>query len=86
MQLPPPGLCSHLCPSSPERKTEAMPFPFSRRSWDPSEEFPRSTFNCNPGACSSLPRTPNQVALPAPPHLQGPQCLLGQVPLRKEHR
>uniref|UniRef100_A0A452SJA5 Sorbin and SH3 domain containing 3 n=1 Tax=Ursus americanus TaxID=9643 RepID=A0A452SJA5_URSAM len=30
------------------------------RSWDPSEEFPRSTFNCNPGA-SSLHQTPNQV-------------------------
>ncbi|XP_040482466.1 vinexin isoform X1 [Ursus maritimus] len=32
----------------------------SGRSWDPSEEFPRSTFNCNPGA-SSLHQTPNQV-------------------------
>nr|XP_036306238.1 vinexin isoform X1 [Pipistrellus kuhlii] len=33
----------------------------SGRSWDPSEEYPRSTFSCNPGAFSSLPRTPNQV-------------------------
>ncbi|XP_027453262.2 vinexin isoform X6 [Zalophus californianus] len=33
----------------------------SGRSWDPSEEAPRSTFNCNPGA-SSLHQTPNQVA------------------------
>ncbi|XP_004402258.1 PREDICTED: vinexin [Odobenus rosmarus divergens] len=30
------------------------------RSWGPSEEVPRSTFNCNPGA-SSLHQTPNQV-------------------------
>lgn len=62
-----------------------MPFPFSRRSWDPSEEYPRSTFNCNPGAFSSLPRTSNQVALPTPSP-QGPQCLLGQGPLCKQHR
>ncbi|XP_025318903.1 vinexin isoform X2 [Canis lupus baileyi] len=31
------------------------------RSWNPSEEFPRSTFNCNPGAPSSLHQTPKQV-------------------------
>ncbi|KAM7140934.1 vinexin isoform 2-T2 [Molossus nigricans] len=33
----------------------------SGRSWNLSEEFPRSTFSCNPGASSSLPKTPNQV-------------------------
>ncbi|XP_014652153.1 PREDICTED: vinexin isoform X2 [Ceratotherium simum simum] len=33
----------------------------SGRSWDLSEEFPRSTFNCNPGASSSQLQTPNQV-------------------------
>eukprot|EP00071_Canis_lupus_P031948 XP_022265505.1 vinexin [Canis lupus familiaris] len=33
----------------------------SGRSWNPSEEFPRSTFNCNPGAPSSLHQTPKQV-------------------------
>ncbi|XP_041623127.1 vinexin isoform X8 [Vulpes lagopus] len=31
------------------------------RRWNPSEEFPRSTFNCNPGAPSSLHQTPKQV-------------------------
>lgn len=46
-----------------------MTFPFSRRSWDLSEEFSRNTSNCNPGTFSSLPQTPNQVARPAPsPH------------------
>uniref|UniRef100_F1RMA6 Sorbin and SH3 domain containing 3 n=1 Tax=Sus scrofa TaxID=9823 RepID=F1RMA6_PIG len=38
-----------------------MSFPFFRRSWDVSEEFLRSTFNCNSGAPSSLHPTPNQV-------------------------
>ncbi|XP_028377400.2 vinexin isoform X5 [Phyllostomus discolor] len=33
----------------------------SGRSWDCSEEFPRSTFHCNPGASSNLSQTPNQV-------------------------
>ncbi|KAM5308132.1 vinexin isoform 4-T4 [Glossophaga mutica] len=33
----------------------------SGRSWDCSEEFPRSTFHCNPGASSILSQTPNQV-------------------------
>uniref|UniRef100_A0A673T736 Sorbin and SH3 domain containing 3 n=2 Tax=Suricata suricatta TaxID=37032 RepID=A0A673T736_SURSU len=33
----------------------------SGRSWDLSEEFSRSTFNCNPGASSSLHQTPHQV-------------------------
>ncbi|KAI5943437.1 Vinexin [Manis javanica] len=33
----------------------------SGRSWGLSEEFPRSTFNCNPGALSSLLQTKNQV-------------------------
>uniref|UniRef100_A0A4X1VB66 Vinexin n=1 Tax=Sus scrofa TaxID=9823 RepID=A0A4X1VB66_PIG len=33
----------------------------SGRSWDVSEEFLRSTFNCNSGAPSSLHPTPNQV-------------------------
>ncbi|XP_054434947.1 vinexin isoform X1 [Pteronotus mesoamericanus] len=33
----------------------------SGRSWDCSDELPRSTFHCNPGASSSLSQTPNQV-------------------------
>ncbi|XP_053766545.1 vinexin isoform X1 [Desmodus rotundus] len=33
----------------------------SGRSWDCSEEFPRSTFHCNPGTSSNLSQTPNQV-------------------------
>lgn len=63
-----------------------MPFPFSRRSWNLSEEFPRSTFNCNPATASSLLQTPNQVAYAAPsPHCPQ-QHGLGQAPLQKEHQ
>lgn len=60
-----------------------MSFPFFRRSWDVSEEFLRSTFNCNSGAPSSLHPTPNQVAPPAPtqhpPHAAPGTGLFGQA-------
>ncbi|EPQ06725.1 Vinexin [Myotis brandtii] len=51
------------CPG-PQQRPASRPSQassLSGRSWDPSEEFPRSTFSCNPGAFSSLPRTPHQV-------------------------
>ncbi|XP_032188029.1 vinexin isoform X2 [Mustela erminea] len=47
----------------PQQRPAARPgqaSSLSGRSWDPSEEFPRSTFNSNPGA-ASLHQTPNQV-------------------------
>ncbi|XP_070272678.1 vinexin isoform X2 [Myotis yumanensis] len=51
------------CPG-PQQRPASRPSQassLSGRSWDSSEEFPRSTFSCNPGAFSSLPRTPHQV-------------------------
>uniref|UniRef100_A0A8D1HBW6 Vinexin n=1 Tax=Sus scrofa TaxID=9823 RepID=A0A8D1HBW6_PIG len=48
----------------PQQRPAARPgqsSTLSGRSWDVSEEFLRSTFNCNSGAPSSLHPTPNQV-------------------------
>ncbi|XP_019322515.2 vinexin isoform X1 [Panthera pardus] len=48
---------------APQQRPAARPgqaSSLSGRSWDPSEESSRSTFNCNPGA-SSLHQTPHQV-------------------------
>ncbi|XP_040346245.1 vinexin isoform X4 [Herpailurus yagouaroundi] len=48
---------------TPQQRPAARPgqaSSLSGRSWDPSEESSRSTFNCNPGA-SSLHQTPHQV-------------------------
>ncbi|XP_039099682.1 vinexin isoform X1 [Hyaena hyaena] len=49
----------------PQQRPAARPgqaSSLSGRSWDVSEEFSRSTFNCNPGASSSLHQTPHQVS------------------------
>lgn len=58
-----------------------MSFPFFRRSWDHSEELPRSTFSYRPGAFSTVLQPPNQVAHPAC-SLVSPGCMLyGQAPV-----
>lgn len=54
-----------------------MSFPFFRRSWDHSEELPRSTFSYRPGAFSTVLQPPNQVAHPAC-SLVSPSCMLAK--------
>ncbi|XP_036884578.1 vinexin isoform X3 [Sturnira hondurensis] len=66
----PPKVASSCATSADSRHPGPLHRPASRpgqasslsgRSWDCSEEFPRSTFHCNPGASSNLSQTPNQL-------------------------
>ncbi|XP_040827194.1 vinexin [Ochotona curzoniae] len=52
---------------APHQRPGCRPSPVgtsNRKIWEHSEESPRSTFTCNPGASSSIPQPPNQVPVP----------------------